>query len=89
MNYKPCSKVELKELLFDQIRRQQTTFVERQCEEIMVPNQDIMPPRHSGRVIRPPVCYKEIGEAQVNVSNNEQDDPLIYQHAIEESDKMK
>ena len=48
-----------------------------------------MPPRRSERVIRPPTCYREIGEAQVDVSDNEQDDSLTYQHEMEDLDKEK
>ena len=88
-NYKQCSKVALEELLSDQIRPQSTTIIDRQSEETTSLNQDILPPRRSGRVIRPPARYREIGEAQVVVSDNEQDDPLTYQHAIEDPDKDK
>ena len=48
-----------------------------------------MPPRRSGRVIRLPAHYREIKEVQVVVSDNEQDDPLTYQHVMEYPDKDK
>ena len=78
MNYKPRSKVVLEELLSDQIRPQSTTAIYRQSEETTSLNQYNLPPRCSGRVIRPQVHYKEIGEAQVVIFDNEQDDPLTY-----------
>ena len=76
-------------MFFDQIRIQLIIFVERQSEETMSLNQENLPPRHSRRVIRPPAHYREIREAQVIVSDNEQDDPLTYEHAVEDSDKKK
>ena len=48
-----------------------------------------MTTRHSGRVIRLPACYREVGKAHVAVSDNSQDDPLTYKHAMEDSDKEK
>ena len=79
----------LEELLSDQIRPQLTTVVERQSEETTSLNQENLPPRRIERVIRPPARYKEIGEAQVVVFDNEQDDPLTYQHAMEYPDMKK
>ena len=43
----------------------------------------------SGRVMKPPTRYREIGEVQVVVSDNEQDDPLTYPYAMEDPTKKK
>ena len=88
-NYKPRSKVLLEELFSDQIRPQPTIIVERQSEESTSLNQENLPPRRSGRVIRPLVRYREIRKAQVVVSDNEQDDPLTYQYTMEDLDTEK
>ena len=83
------TRVVLKELLYDQIRPQSKTIFERQSEETMSLNQENLPPRYSGRVIGLPTRYGEITEAQVVVFDNEQDDPLTYQHVMEDPDKEK
>ena len=89
-NYKPRNKVVLKELLYDQIIPQPTSVVEKQSEETMSLNQENLPPQCNEMVIRPPICYKKIKEAQqVVVSDNEQDDLLTYQHAMKDPDKEK
>ena len=68
-NYKPCSKVVLEELFSDQFKPQPKTFVERQSEETTSLNQENLPPQC--HVSRPPTRYREIGEAQVDVSDKE------------------
>ena len=80
-NYKPRSKIVLEELLSDQIRPQPTTVVEGQNEETTSPYQNVIPPRRSGRVVRPPARYREI--------NNGKDDPLTYCHTMEDSEEEK
>ena len=50
-------------------------------------DQDLLPPRHSGRVIRLPTRYREIGEAQVAISNDGKVDPLTFKDAMEDSYK--
>ena len=81
-NYKPCNKVVLEELLSDHIRPQLTIVVERKSEEATSP-------RRSRRIIRPSTHYRDIGEARVTISDNEQDDLLTYQHTIKDPDKEK
>ena len=43
-NYKPRSNIVLKELLYDHIKPQSTTVIDRQSEETTTLNQDILPP---------------------------------------------
>ena len=86
---KARSKIVLEQLLSTQIRPQLIIIVKRQSEETTSPNQDNLPPRYNGWVIKPPVCYREIGEVKVVVSDNKQDDPLTYQHVMEDPNKEK
>ena len=88
-NFKPRSKVVLEELLSDQIRKSPSTTDERQHQETTVPVQNILVPRRSGRVVRQPIHYGHEGEAQVLVSDTNQDDAMTYRDAIDDSDKDK
>ncbi|PON55798.1 hypothetical protein PanWU01x14_186070, partial [Parasponia andersonii] len=71
------------------IRPQPTTVVERQNYETTIPDQNTLATRCSGRVIRPPARYREVGEAHVAISDSSQDDLLTYKHIMEDSDKEK
>ena len=88
-NFKPHSKIILEELLSDQISKSPSTTDERQHQETTIPDQNIPVPRRSGRVVRPPTRYGHEGEAELLVSDTNQDDPLTYKHAMEDSDKEK
>ena len=85
-NYKPRSKVIIVELSTDEIRPQSTTVVERQNEETTPHVQDALPTHRSGRVIRPPIRYREEGEGLVTLLDN---DPLTYRDAMDDPDKEK
>ena len=87
-DYKPRSKVVIEELLSDKIRPQ-PTIVAKQEKETTYLNQDTLPPRRSGRMIRPPARYREIVEAQIVISDDGKDDPLTYKMAINDPDKEK
>ena len=56
-------------------------------ERQMIVYQNDLPPRHSRRVVRQPVRYLRVGEAQVVTSIEGVDDPLTYRSAINDSDK--
>ena len=88
-NFRPRSKVVLEELRSDQIRKSPSTTDERQRQEITIPIQNILVPRRSGRVVRQPSRYGHEGEVQFLVSVTNQDDPLRYCDAMEDSDKDK
>ena len=88
-NFKPHSKAVLEELHYDQIRKSPSTTDERQSQEIIIPIQNILVPRCSGRVVRLPSHYKHEGEVQFLVSVTNQDDPLTYRDAMDDSDKDK
>ena len=88
-NFKPRSKVVLEELRSDQIRKSQSTTNERQSQETTIPIQNILVPRHSGRVVRLPFRYGHEGEVQFLMSVTNQDDPLTYSDAMDDSDKDK
>ena len=88
-NFKPRSKVVLEELRFDQIRKSPSTTDERQSQETTIPIQNILVPRRSGRVVRLPSRYGHEGEVQFLVSVTNQDDPLTYRDAMDDSDKDK
>ena len=61
-NFKPHRKVVLEELRSDQIRKSPSTTDERQSQETIIPIQNILVPRRSGRVVRLPSCYEHEGE---------------------------
>ena len=91
-DYKPRSKVVLEELLPGSNSTPSTTVVDKDIiqttsERQTDSHQNHLPSRRSGRVIRPPVRYREIGEAQIAISDESVDDPLTYQDAMEDSDK--
>ena len=88
-NFKPRSKLVLEELLFDQIRKLPSTTDERKHQETTIPDQNIPVPLRSGRVVRLPTRYRHEGEAELLVSDPNQDDPLTYKHTMEDSDKEK
>ena len=88
-NFKPRSKVVLEELRSDQIRKLPSTTDERQSQKTTIPIQNILVPRHSGRLVRLPSCYGHEGEVQFLVSVTNQGDPLTYHDAIDDSDKNK
>ena len=74
-NFKPHSKVVLEELRSDQIRKSPSTTDGRQSQETTIPIQNILVPRHSGRVVRLPSHYGHEGEVQFLVSVTNLDDP--------------
>ena len=88
-NFKPRSKVVLEELRSDQIRKSPSTTDERQSQETTIPIQNILVPRRSGRVVRLPSRYGHEGEVQFLVSVTNQDNPLTYRDAMDDSDKDK
>ena len=88
-NFKPRSKVVLEELRSDQIRKLPSTTDERQSQETTIPIQNILVPLRSGRVVRLPSRYGHEGEVQFLVSVTNQDDPLTYRDAMDDSDKDK
>ena len=88
-NFKPRSKIVLEELRSDQIRKSPSTIDERQSQETTIPIQNILVPRCSGRVVRLPSHYEHEGEVQFLVSVTNQDDPLTYRDAMDDSDKDK
>ena len=88
-NFKPCSTVVLEELRSDQIRKLPSTTDERQNQDTTIPIQNILVPRRSGTVVRLPSYYGHEGEVQFLVSITNQDDPLTYCDAMDDSDKDK
>ena len=88
-NFKPSSKVVLEELRSDHIRKSPSSTDERQSQETTIPIQNILVPRRSGRVVRLPSRYRHEGEVQFLVSVTNQDDPLTYRDAMDDSDKDK
>ena len=88
-NFKPRSKVVQEELRSDQIKKSPSTTNERQSQETTIPIQNILVPRRSGRVVRLPFRYGHEGEVQFLVSVTNQDDPLTYRDAMDDSDKDK
>ena len=87
--FKPRSKVVLKELRSNQIKKSPSTTDEQQSQETTIPIQNILVPRRSGRVVRLPSRYGHEGEVQFLVSVTNQDDPLTYRDAMDDSDKDK
>ena len=88
-NFKSHSKVVLEELRSNQIRKSPSTTDKRQSLETTIPIQNILVPRHSGRVVRLPSRYEHEGEVQFPVSVTNQDDPLTYPNAMDNSNKDK
>ena len=88
-NFKPRGKVVLEELHSDHIIKSPSTTDERQSQETTIPIQNILIPRRSGRVVRLPSHYEHEGEVQFLMSVTNQDDPLTYRDAMDDSDKDK
>ena len=88
-NFKPRSKVVLEELRYDQIRKSPSTTDERQSQETTIPIQNILVPRPNGRVVRLLSHYRDEGEIQFLDSVTNQDDPLTYRDAMDDSHKDK
>ena len=88
-NFKLCSKVVQEELHSNQIRKSPSTIDERKSQETTIPIQNILVPRRNGRVVRLPSCYGHEGEVQFLVLVTNQDDPLTYRDAMDDSDKEK
>ena len=85
-NYKPQSKVVLKEMLALSSTLQPTRVVElREEEETTTPSQDAIVPKRSGREIRLPVRYRT--EVNVIVSDTNDDDPMSFREAMDNLDK--
>ena len=88
-NFKPRSRVVLEELQSDHIRPRPVTVIGERNKETTNPIQDVIAPRHSGRVSKQPILYTRAGEANVVVTDNSDDDPLSYKHAMDNPDKDK
>ena len=88
-NFKPHSKVVMEELCSDQIIKSPSTTDERKIQETTIPIQNILVPRHSGKVVRLPSRYGHEGEVQFLVSVTNQDDPLTFRDAMDDSNKDK
>ena len=88
-NFKPRSKVVLEELRSDQIIKSPSTTDEQQSQETTIPIQNILVPRRGGKVVRLPSYYEHEGEVQFLVSVTNQDDPLTYRDAMDDSKKDK
>ena len=88
-DFKSKSKVVLEEFLVDEIGPTVKTVVKRQKKETANCDQIPPVPRHSGREIRLPTCYRENGEANVAVTNSSEDDPLTYKMAMDDVDREK
>ena len=69
MDFKPHSKTVLEELQSDEIRRSPSTTGERQRRETATPNQSVLVPHRSGRVVRQPIRYEHEGEVGLLVSD--------------------
>ena len=90
--FKPRSKMLLEELLTGSTSTPSSTKVDKYIapstsDSQMLPSQNDLPPRHSGRVVRQPDRYLGIGELQVVASSDGIDDPLTYSSAMDDSDK--
>ena len=80
-NFEPRSKVVQEELHSDQIRKSPSTTNEQQSQETTT--------RRSGRVVRLPSPHEHEKEVQFLVLVTNQDDPLTYRDAMDDSDKDK
>ena len=87
--FKPRSKVVLKELRSNHIRKSPSTTNERQSQKTTIPIQNILIPRYIGRVVRLPSHPGHEGEVQFLVSITNQDDPLTDRDAMDDYDKEK
>ena len=90
--FKPQSKILLEELLTGSTSAPSSTKVDKYIapstsDGQMIPSQNDLPPRRSGRVVRQPDRYLGVGEAQVVASSDGVDDPLTYSSAIDDPDK--
>jgi len=85
IDFKPRSKIVLKELLSDEIGPHSTRVVGRLKEKTTVPDQTPSVPRRSGRVSRLPDRYT--GEAQIVTVDDGKEDPSTFRDAMDDSDK--
>ncbi|XP_075523993.1 uncharacterized protein LOC142556418 [Primulina tabacum] len=88
-DFKPRSKIVLEELLNNEIIPRTTNVVKETTNDTTKPSQDIISPRRSGRVVRLPLRYRQDEEANVVVADWVEDDPLSFQHEMEDPDKEK
>ncbi|XP_075494062.1 uncharacterized protein LOC142531724 [Primulina tabacum] len=77
------------ELLNDEIIRPPTKVVKETINDTTKPSEDIMPPRRSGRVVKPPLRYRQDEEANVAVTDGVEDESLSFQLAMEDPDKER
>ena len=85
-NFKPISKIVLKELVANEISPIPKVVVERERKETNDQDQSLPLPRCSEREIRLPICYRE---AQVAITDGSNDDPLSYNMAMDDVDQEK
>ena len=88
-NFKPRSRVVLEELQSDKIRPRPITVTRERNKETINPIHDVIAPRRSGRVSKQPIRYTRAGETNVVVTDTSDDDPLSYNHAMDDPDKDK
>ncbi|XP_075479017.1 putative mitochondrial protein AtMg00820 [Primulina tabacum] len=88
-DFKPRSKIVHEELLNDEIIPRTTNVVKETTNDTTKPSQDIISPRRSGRVVKLPLRYRQDEEANVAVTDGVEDDPLSFQHEMEDPDKEK
>ena len=88
-NFNPCNKVVLEELRYDKIRKSPSTTDERKSQETTILIQNILVPRRSVRVVRLQSRYGHEGEVQFLELVTNQDDPLTYCDAKDDSNKDK
>ena len=78
-DYKPKSKIELKELSQDDISPSFDDRIEKALRKEKSHNdQQPLEPRHSGRMIKKFDRYFRLGESYDSVSDNQQNDPFTY-----------
>ena len=82
--------VELRSEEIESSSFQPTRVVElREEEETTVPSQEPSEPRRSGREIRLPSRYRKENEANIVVSDANDDDPVSFKEAMVNTDKEK
>ena len=89
IDFKPRNKIVTEELLYDQIIPQPTTVVEEQSMETTIQNQEPLPPRHCGKVVRVPAHYKQEREAEVVASADSEEDLVTYRSTMGEPNSKK
>ena len=90
--FNPRSKILLEELLTGSTSTPSSTKVDKYIapstsDSQILPSQNDLPPRRSGRVVRQSDRYLGVGEAQVVASSDGVDDPLTYSSAMDDPDK--